>query len=214
MEEKIIKSRYWASIVYVDALEKFIETHYPAVAEMNIGIQEKLSLILRRSYQDYAISPVHSPDEDVDSDHLHLVYRHPSPVRLDVVRDCNKQFPFIHNGFFLALHHPRNYQRYLLHLDNPEKEQFKGESIAVVNNFPLDLSRDLSSTEQIEIQMQIEDFAVEFDIFEYASMTRYLSGENLIDHYKYFTTHTHHFGKFLDSLRHSKNDRKESDINL
>ena len=101
-----------------------------------------------------------------------------------------------------------------MHLDNPEKEQFSdgANAITTVNNFPLNLQRELSLSDKLQLQHDIESFAVEYNIFEYASMTLYLHDRGMFDHYHYFTTHTHHFGKFLDSLRHSTKDGDSAKI--
>lgn len=201
-EEKTAKFRYFAGVIY--KYRKDGSTRYEDESD--------LARTLRETFGDFAISPLHAPDEENDGEHWHVVYRHPAPCRLEVARRfCKGLF---HNDFMLCLHHPRNYQRYLIHLDNPEKEQFPGLSnaITIVNNFPLDLSRDLSMSEKMEIQADIESLAEEFSIFEYAHMCRYLRTQGMTEHYWYFSTHTHHFGKFLDSLRHSSN-LKESENN-
>lgn len=172
--------------------------------------QDDLSRELRRTYGDFAVSPLHEPDEDQDFEHFHVVYRHPNTVNIDYVRRYLKESGVhVYNDFVLGLHHPRNYQRYLLHLDNPEKQQFFSNEIAIVNNFPLDLSKDLSETERYEMQMEIEAFCEEYQIFEYATMCRFLREQSKFDHYRYFTSHTHHFSKFLDSLRNMNRSAKQ-----
>lgn len=202
-KEKPKKFRYFAFIVY--QTDKAGNVQYQT--------RDELARRLRLTYGDFAISPLHQPDEDYDGLHWHVVYRHPNPVRLDVARSFLDGIPY--NNFVLCLHHPRNYQRYLIHMDNPEKEQFEGfeKAIEVVNNFPLDLSRDMSEKEKLEIQMEIECFAEEYNIFEYAQLCKFLREKTDYEHYRYFSTHTHHFGKFLDSLRHSADVKGEGDIN-
>lgn len=201
------KFRYFAFFVYrtdKDGKEQITE--------------EQLHDVLLRSFADFAVSPLHQPDEEQTVEHWHVVYKHPSSVRLEPVRKFLLSVDGlpVYNDYIIALHHPANYQRYLIHLDNPDKEQFVGgqNAIKVINNFPLNLMRELSISDKLEIQMQIESFAVEFNIFEYASMAIYLSSHGMTEHYLYFTTHTHHFGKFLDSLRYSAEQRQEPDIDL
>lgn len=195
------KYRYYAGIVY--RLDK----------DGNEQISEQqLKERLIQSFGDFAISPLHQPDEDDEVEHWHVIYKHPAPVRINVVREFlhDIDVPFF-NNYFLPLHHPNNYQRYLIHLDNPDKEQFVGgeKAITVINGFPLNLMRELSVPDKIKLQQEIESFACDYNIFEYATMTVYLSEHGMTEHYVYFTTHTHHFGKFLDSLRYSAEQREE-----
>lgn len=178
--------------------------------------EDELYERLLRSFGDFAISPMHAADDEQTDEHWHVVYKHPSSVRLEPARNFMigiEGVPFF-NDYIIPLHHPANYQRYLIHLDSPEKEQFEGgaNAIKTVNNFPLNLSRELSLSDKLQIQKEIESFATEFNIFEYATMTIYLSEHALDEHYLYFTTHTHHFGKFLDSLRYSFEQRQEASI--
>lgn len=203
MTDENAKHRYFAAIVY----------RYDKEGNEQIDL-ETMEYRLTRSFGDFLISPLHAPDEDNDCEHWHVIYKHPSSVRLKPVAEflSSLDIPW-HNNFFLALHHPNNYQRYLLHLDNPEKEQFRGQTdLTVVNNFPVNLMRELSIPDKLKLQMEIEQFANEFNIFEYASMTLYLSNNQMFEHYLYFTTHTHHFGKYLDSLRYSREKEIEPDL--
>ena len=195
------KYRYCAFIVYrydKDGNEQITE--------------DELHLKLRKSFMMFAVSPLHQPDEDDDGEHWHVIYKHPGPVYFETFQKMleNLGIP-IHNDFILCLYAPQVYMRYLIHLDNPEKEQFVGgaNAVEVINGFPYDIFRELSASQQQEIQLEIESFATEFNIFEYATMTNYLSEHGLWEHHRYLTTHTHHFGKYLDSLRYSAEQRQE-----
>lgn len=208
METEASKYRYFAFLVY--RTDKYGH---------ELITQDELEIGLSKSFGEFAISPLHEPDEDDECEHWHVVYRHPGPIVLKGACKIIRQISYdaqihVHNDYVLALHHPKVYQRYLVHLDNPEKQQFEGgaNSITVVNGFPLDVTRELSIPEQLQIQMEIESFARDYNIFEYASMTTYLAKHAMFEHYRYFTTHTHHFGKFLDSLRYSAEQNQEVDL--
>lgn len=205
MSDTDAKFRYFAFFVYKtdkDGNEQITE--------------EELHALLLRSFGDFAVSPLHQPDDEQTNEHWHVIYKHPSSVRLEPVRNFINSIEGlpVYNGVVICLHHPSNYQRYLIHLDNPEKEQFVdgANAIHLVNNFPLNLMRELSVSDKMQLQMEIEGFAEEYNIFEYSSMTIYLSSHGMMEHYLYFTTHTHHFGKFLDSLRYSYERREEPNI--
>ena len=190
------KFRYFAFLVYFEDKDG------------NKTEIEQLSKKLRETWGDFLISPLHQPDDEVDSLHYHVIYKHPGPATIEAVRKVIGEFAY--NGFILALHHPRNYQRYLLHLDNPEKEQFPPDSLTVVNNFPVDISKDLTIAEKYEIQMDIEELITEYTLTEYKTVTDVLRRDGDIDHYIYFTTHTHHFTAYLNSYRNSLKSEKGS----
>lgn len=193
-KEKAQKFRYFGFIVCQTDSDGLV----------NYQTREELERQLRNTFGDFCISPLHSPDKDDGTDfmHWHVVYRHPNTVSIEYVRNWVSENDIkAYNNFVLGLHHPRNYQRYLVHMDNPEKEQFAAWEIATVNNFPLDLSKELSQTERFEMQQEIESFCDEYQIHEYAIMCQFLRQKGKHDHYQYFTTHTHHFSKYLDSLR-------------
>lgn len=205
MAESDAKYTYFAFIVY----------RYDKHGEEQVD-RDELIRKLRDQWLMFAVSPWHEPDDDHDGEHLHVIYKHPAPIRFEGARKILLYIPGVpvYNNYVLCLYAPRVYQRYLIHLDNPEKQQWlEGENaIDVINGFPLDLSRQLTEREKQEIQLEIESFAVEYSIFEYGAMTIYLSKHGMLEHHRYLTTHTHHFGKFLDSLRHSAVQNQEVDL--
>lgn len=85
----------------------------------------------------YAISPLHTPDKENPFEHYHVVYKHSNTITLEGARKAIVGGIF-KNDYLLLLHHPRLYQRYLIHLDDPDKEQFSAgrESIEIINGFP------------------------------------------------------------------------------
>lgn len=196
-KEKAQKFRYFGFIVCVRDSE----------GKLNYDDRDGLIRALRNTFGDFCVSPMHHPDKDdgTDFEHYHVVYRHPNTVAIDFVRNwIQEQGIKVYNNFILGLHHPRNYQRYLVHMDNPEKEQFHVNDIEVVNNFPLDLSKEMSETERFEMQMEIESFIDEYNVLEYSVMCMFLRQKGFTDHYRYFTTHTNHFSKYLDSARNAR----------
>lgn len=202
------KSRYFAFVVYKDN---------GLIQEDGKDPREVLIKKLRDTFGDYAVSPLHESDEDENNDHYHVVYYHGNTVSLKAVRDMFDRFntqifggltnkTLIKNNFIVPLHHPRNYQRYLVHLDQPEKQQFDmnedDDLIAVVNNFPLDLTRELTHADKMRIQREIEVIIEEYSLHEYWKVSKYLrTNQDLTDHYEYFTSHTMHFSRFIDSMR-------------
>ena len=98
------RCRNWAFILYPDsAPSNYID-------------------ILRSLMVQACISPLHAPADDLKS-HYHVVLLFGSVKSYEQVLSVTKLF----NGSFpIPVHDIRQYVRYLIHADNPEKEQFSG----------------------------------------------------------------------------------------
>lgn len=159
--------------------------------------------ILKRSHGSYARSPLHSPDGEESKEHYHVIYKHPNNIRLDAMkRVIPEGVPA--NGHVELCCHPRNYQRYLLHLDDPEKQQFVGdprELVETCNGFPLDFSRDFSQAERAEQRRQIFELVRENGLDEYADLLEGLLDSGYYDLFDYACNHTILFSHYLASRR-------------
>lgn len=73
------------------------------------------------------VSPLHAPDVDHTKPHYHVLFMYDSQQSVKSIREDIHKCGAV-NDFFI---HPprRSYARYLLHLDNPDKEQFGSEDI-------------------------------------------------------------------------------------
>lgn len=160
--------------------------------------------ILKDSHGCYAISPLHAPDEDNKKPHYHVIYRHGSPVRLSALIDAiPDSVPA--NGHVERVPAPRGLQRYLIHLDDPEKEQFEGgaSAIDVLNGFPLDLSRDFSKAELQQFRTAIFATIRENGMTEYSELLDWLMDCGEVDLLDYASNHTILFNTYLSSRRNS-----------
>lgn len=177
------KGRYFAFLVYPEsAPDDWVEQ-------------------LRKTHADYAISPLHTPDDEDSKPHYHVIYKHSNTCTLEVAQRCIPEGIPANNHVEL-LHQPRNYQRYLIHLDDPEKQQFSPKEITVLNGFPLDLSRDFSHAELIQFRERCLVIIRENSIIEYSDLINYLmdSDSDLLD---YAANHTIFFNTYISSLRNS-----------
>lgn len=160
--------------------------------------------ILEKSLGEYAISPVHSGDEEISKPHHHVIYKHGGPCTLDhakvVIPDAVPA-----NGYVEPCLHPGNAQRYLIHLDQPSKEQFDGgvNAITILNGFPLDLSRELTKTEVREIRAKCFEWIQSYGVVEYAEFLDSLLELGNPDMFDYAFNHTIAFNAYLKSRRHS-----------
>lgn len=88
--------------------------------------------------------------------------------------------------------------RYLAHMDNPEKAQYKKSDII---GHGIDISKYIESPEEFdELMMAIEIFCEENHVVEYADLIRRARGFE--GWHRCVSTHTIHFKAFLTSLRH------------
>jgi len=158
---------------------------------------------LRASHGAFARSPLHEPDGDCSKPHYHVIYKHSNTVVLDAAK---RVIPagIAANGWVEPVPHPRGYQRYLVHLDDPEKQQWEGdprELIETCNAFPLDLSRELSKAELQTIRADVIRIIRENGVTEYSDLLDGLLDSGMWDHFDYAFNHTIAFGKYVDSYR-------------
>lgn len=158
---------------------------------------------LRRSHGAFAISPLHAPDDECTKPHHHVVYKHANTVQLSGMK---KAIPadVPANGHVELCLHPRNYQRYLVHLDDPDKEQWQGdprELIETLGGFPLDLTRDFSQAERAEQRRKVFDCIRDNGLFEYADLLEGLIDCGEYDLFDYACNHTILFSHYLASRR-------------
>lgn len=137
------KFRYWACILYPD------EVNFP---------KDYLD-ILDSFHCDLILSPLHSPDQNPRSDekgfeahkkrHYHLVICWNGPTTQRMIESLlEKLGPCVTKPF--PVYQVNGYIRYLIHADNPEKEQFE--------NGKEELTCFGRSAEQVEEAFEIGDY--------------------------------------------------------
>lgn len=158
---------------------------------------------LKRSHGAYAISPLHEPDEEQSKPHYHVVYRHPNTVSLNGAKAAiPSDVPG--NGYIEPVRQPGNMQRYLIHLDDPEKQQFPEgiNAIDILGGFPLDLSRELSKAEKNEIRNELLALIRDNGVIEYSTFIFALMKDGNPDKLDYACNHTILFEGVIRSQRH------------
>lgn len=175
---------------------------------------EKLKKILKAEGGDYLISPLHQPDPGDDGEakkpHRHVMYCHGNSTTFKAAkRIIPADLPV--NGIVIPVTHPPNRQRYYLHLDDPEKEQFQegASCLTVVNNFPLDLTKPLSPEQLRMVSHQVLAFIREYEITEYSELVDGLERTDE-EMYAYAVSHTIFLSRYLDSKRYRGKEDKES----
>ncbi|OUN45197.1 hypothetical protein B5G20_10015 [Collinsella sp. An7] len=183
-DSSAVKARYWTFLVYPES-----------APEDWLGA-------LKRSHGSYAVSPLHQPDDETSKPHHHVIYQHGNTTTLNGAKAAiPEDVPA--NGYVEPVANPSNMQRYLIHLDDPEKEQFAdgANSITLVNGFPLDLTRELSKSEKARIRLDLMSIIRENVVTEYSDFIFGLMDMGDPDMLDYACSHTILFEGVIRSVR-------------
>lgn len=157
--------------------------------------------LLKETRCPFAVSPMHASDDENVKPHFHVVFYSPGPITLENAYSViPESVPA--NGRIEWARSPKGSQRYLIHLDDPEKEQFDDgvKAITVLNGFPLDLTRDFSAAERRAQKLQVQEFIRDHEIFEYSDLLDALA-EYDYDLWDFATNHTILFNTYITSRR-------------
>jgi len=179
---------------------------------------ENWEQIMKDSSFEFAVSPIHNQKDSTDDaeeikPHRHVIFHTAGNSPWTVLRArtilCKLGLPA--NGYIEPCFHPRNAQRYLIHLDNPEKQQFESFSqIQIINNFPLDLTKDLSTEEKRIVRYKIFQLIRKYTITEYYALIDALyDGYGDFDMIDYACNHTILFNAYLTSYRNKMKEETE-----
>lgn len=175
------KSRHWTFIVYPESvnpnwIDFLIETGLP-----------------------FAISPLHDKDLNPDGTkkkaHYHVLVNFDGPttynnVKVNICDNINATIP----KRIMSL---RGAFRYLCHLDNPDKYQYKSLDIQLYNNFNI----EQTETEIIYQMSQITIFINENKIDNIVDLINgyILSGD--LDSFRVVSSRMYYFTKYIDNLK-------------
>ena len=193
-ETKDKRCRWWTIEVYPDSAKENWERDL-------IGMK-------------YAISPLHNEDKNDDGTikkpHWHVVIYFPNKAYLKEVQELS--FGLSKVKYVQPVKNICGMIRYLVHMDNPEKAQYKIKDIKTSGGF--DINQYLrTSADDFEIQRKIEVLALEKKIFSYGRLCDYLYQELYEDSpelYQFLTRHTFHFLHYLKSYKDEANFKKVS----
>lgn len=169
---------------------------------------------LKASHGSFAISPLHGGDDEDGKEHYHCIYMHGGPATLAVMQRAIPE-GIAANGHIELCLHPRNYQRYLVHLDDPDKQQWGGnprELIETLNGFPLDLTREFSKEERYQQRLDVMAIVRDNDLREYADLLEGLLDSGLYDLFDFAFNHTIAMQGYLASRRNrGRGEKNETD---
>ena len=156
------KSKYYSYILYPE--------NYPDNEYLYKLLDDDLML-------DYLLSPVHSPSEDLKK-HFHLLTVYPNPIGLSSAQRVGERLNSAKKVIFGF--NPISAARYLIHLDNPEKEQFDQKDIRVHGLLAKSLSdKAFSDNELFRVAAtfrSIHNYVLDHHITDIHVLQQYLLG--------------------------------------
>lgn len=183
-----MKSRYWAFITYPES------------------VKENWINELEESGLQFCVSPLHDKDIDKYAEggkeykkaHWHVLIQYEGPKTYKSVKEeiCDK----IGATFPKKVESLRGYYRYLTHMDNPEKAQYKQEDIKEYNGFHL----ELTTSEVNRLMDEILEIINEKDIKELCDIEDYFRNMGAIDYNDLIRHHTYFIDKYICSRRNKQ----------
>jgi hypothetical protein len=150
------------------------------------------------------ISPLHDRDLDEDGNtkkpHYHVVLMFDGPTTQKRANEIIEPFCGTKSAEYIKS--LRGYVRYLAHLDNPEKAQYKPEEIVALNGANLGDMLKLSQFDKNQIVGEIMGFCEKEEIYELSALTKYAI-INRDDWFAVIVEKPYLLTQYLASLRHS-----------
>lgn len=145
------RKRVWCNIIYPESMPENI---WDILSGLKIPV---------------AVSPLHNPDEETTKQHYHVVYKFSGKKTSDSVQFIRE----LTKGTYLQpVNDIRAYVRYLIHLDNPEKQQFDSDpgKIKRFCGFPFGTIFEMDSFDAEEHLSGLFDYIKQNGIIEYAEL--------------------------------------------
>lgn len=187
------RAKHWSMIVYPDSVDL------------------KWKMRLKAQHIRTAISPLHDPSKNPDADeveeerkvHYHVV------VEYDTLKSAKQVIEGVKDIIGLGctnpqiIQSPTGYVRYLIHKDNPEKEQFEWRDIEIYNGFELEKYDTYTEKELDVIFSDITKFIDDNDIMEYSDLTQVVRDPDneLFEWYRIVRKNTVYFNSYICSRR-------------
>lgn len=150
---KDIKAKYWTCVCYPESLPCDWEE------------------IICRTGIEWACSPLHEHDINADGTvkkpHYHLILCYPNTTTFNHVKELTDS---LNTVIPQKLSNVKGMFRYFIHLDNPEKFQYKASDIRCFNGFQSDEYVHLSSTDILNIKLAITHYIKEHNITSYLDL--------------------------------------------
>lgn len=195
------RRKVWAVIVYPESLPTDWKT------------------ILENTHVAAAVSPLHDSDvwttEDEEKDPRHKAGtpkkdHHHVVLYFESLKSPNQVLSMLESlgvTYVEPVESPRAYNRYLCHLDQPEKAQYDPKEIIRLNGAKCDMSKpNPTADEQRDIRKKIFETMREMNITEYYEIVDYADMHGLDDWAWYLEHHTVYVTGYLKSKHFARRE--------
>lgn len=133
--------------------------------------------ILKEQHIPFLVSPLHNndlnPTGDAKKPHYHIILIFDN---VKTVEQATEIFKLINSVGCEKINSLKNYSRYLCHLDNPEKAQYKTEDVIAYGIDYLDIIKSTSNKYKMLEEMQ--DFCDKYDVVSFYLLCQYARKNN------------------------------------
>lgn len=191
MSNSHVQSSYWTGLFY---------------PQDNGDILEFISNCKLSGFE-MVFSPLHSPDEVSHfKEHYHFVYRrrscHESTARNDLIR-C---LPCGSLPLLLKVNSVNGICRYLVHLDDKDKQQFNSvDECTIINNFPVNFDKVISNKEVLlSSRSEVLSIIRDIKITNFCDLVSFCLDNERNDLLDYIEKRAYFIEQILKSMRCSK----------
>lgn len=188
---KNVKKRHWTFLVYPDS----------APADW----WERLCASGLRG----EVSPLHDKDTNQEIDpktgkpevkkgHYHIVVCYDGPTTYSAVLAFAKEFGA---SIVKPVESIRGMDRYLTHMDNPDKYQYDRAEVRSFGGFSIRDYVELSATEKQALRVRVMDIIREADLMEYCDLLDLLRDSDMMDELETAMSNTVLFRGYIESRR-------------
>lgn len=198
MANKNVKKRYWAFILYPESAP---EDWYNQL--VNSGLQGE-------------ISPLHDKDvnQEIDPEtgkrelkkaHYHIILCYGSPTTYNNVKGLTDR---LNQPQPMPLDSIRGMDRYLTHMDNPDKYQYDRAEVRAFGGFCISDFVELSASEKQALRVKVMGIIRDADITEYSDLLDLLLDSDMPDELETAMSNTILFRGYIESRRCSIGKRQ------
>lgn len=180
-----VKKRYWAFVLYPEsAPDDWVEQ-------------------LQRSGLQGEISPLHDKDIDPTGEpkkpHYHIILCYGNPTTYNNVKSLTDR---LGQPIPIPLDSVRGMDRYLTHMDNPDKYQYDRADVRPFGGFNILDFVELSQSERLALKVKVMDIVREAGITEYADLLELLRDSEMMAELETAMSNTLLFKGYIESRRY------------
>lgn len=180
-----VKKRYWAFVLY------------PESAPADWKDQ------LRKTGLQGEISPLHDKDIDPTGEpkkpHYHVILAYGNPTTFNNVKGLTDR---LGQPIPIALDSVRGMDRYLTHMDNPDKYQYDRKDVEPFGGFNILDFVEMSQSEKLALKVKVMDIVREAGLTEYAELLELLRDSEMMAELETAMSNTLLFKGYIESRRY------------